>query len=78
MTAGCKSALLNEYNKEEVYVEQSHGLEVEKAPNHMYKLHTSSHWSEATSKGMVRNVGSFLVTQGFERGKVDTTLLTKG
>ena len=33
-----KSAFLNGYINEEVYVEQLHGLEDDKKPNHVYKL----------------------------------------
>jgi hypothetical protein len=48
-----KSALLNGYINEEVYVEQPPGFKDDKKPNHVYKLKKGIIWLEASTKSMV-------------------------
>jgi hypothetical protein len=64
-----KSAFLNGYINEEVYVEQPFGFEDDKKPNHVYKLKKPRTWYE--------RLRDFLLSKGFKMGKVDTTLFTK-
>ena len=48
-----KSAFLNGYINELVYVEQPPGFEDEKKPNHVYKLRKGFVWIERSTKSMV-------------------------
>jgi hypothetical protein len=68
-----KSAFLNGPVQEEVYVEQPPGFEDSKFPNHVYKLHKALYglnkllaWYECLK--------DFLLKNGFEIGKADSTL----
>ncbi|WVZ53082.1 hypothetical protein U9M48_004068 [Paspalum notatum var. saurae] len=63
-----KSAFLNGYINELVYVEQPPGFEDPSNPNHVYRL------SEALYYERLRD---FLIEKGFKIGRVDTTLFTK-
>jgi len=65
-----KSAFLNGYIDEEVYVSQPQGFEDHKHLNHVFKLKQAPRqWYERLS--------SFLLSHSYERGKIDKTLLIK-
>ena len=71
-----KSAFLNGYINELVYVEQPPGLEDDK-PNHVYKLRKELYGLKQASKAWYERLRDFLLSKGFKMGKVDTTLFTK-
>jgi hypothetical protein len=48
-----KSAFLNGYIEEEVYVRQPPDFENLKYPNHVYKLHKSLVWVETSPESLV-------------------------
>jgi hypothetical protein len=72
-----KSAFLNCYINEEVYVEQSPGFEDEKKPNHVYKLKKALYGLKQVPRAWYERLRYFLLSKGFKMGKVDTTLFTK-
>jgi hypothetical protein len=69
-----KSALLNGYINEEVYIEQSPGFKDDKKPNHAYKLKKALYGLKQTPRAWYERLRDFLLSKGFIMGKVDTTL----
>jgi hypothetical protein len=53
-----KSAFLNGYLQEEVYVEQPKGFVEREFPNHVYKLKKGTLWIETSTKSLVRETDS--------------------
>jgi hypothetical protein len=72
-----KSAFLNGLIKEEVYVEQSPGLESEVYPNHVYKLHKTLYEFKQAPRAWYECLRDFLIENGFRIGKTDSTLFTR-
>ena len=72
-----KSAFLNGYILEEVYVEQPPGFEHEKYIDHVFKLSKALYGLKQAPRAWYERLGKFLVDIGFCVGKVDTTLFTK-
>ena len=72
-----KSAFLNGYINELVYVEQPPGFEDEKKPNHVYKLRKALYGLKQAPRAWYERLRDFLLSKGFKMGKVDTTLFTK-
>jgi hypothetical protein len=72
-----KSAFLNGYINEEVYVEQPPSFEVDKKPNHVYKLKKALYGLKQAPREWYERLRDFLLFKGFKMGKVDTTLFTK-
>jgi hypothetical protein len=72
-----KSAFLNGYINEEVYVEQPPGFEDYKQPNHVYKLKKALYGLKQAPRAWYEKLRDFLLSKGFIMGKVDTTLFTK-
>jgi hypothetical protein len=72
-----KSAFLNGYIIEEVYVEQPPGFKDVKKPNHVYKLKKALYGLKQSLRAWYKRLRDFLVFKGFIMGKVDTTLFTK-
>ena len=72
-----KSAFLNRYINELVYVEQPPGFEDEKKPNHVYKLRKALYGLKQAPRAWYERLRNFLLSKGFKMGKVDTTLFTK-
>jgi hypothetical protein len=72
-----KSAFLNGYINEEVYVEQSSGFEDEKKPNHVYKLRKALYCLKQAPRAWYEILRDFLLSKGFKMDKVDTTIFTK-
>ncbi len=72
-----KSAFLNGYINEEVYVEQPPGFEDDKKPNHVYKLRKALYGLKQAPRAWYERLRDFLLSKGFKIGKVDTTLFTK-
>ena len=72
-----KSAFLNGYIKEEVYVEQPPGFEDHKYPDHVFKLTKALYGLKQAPRAWYERLSSFLLQNNFKRGKVDTTLFIK-
>ena len=72
-----KSAFLNGYINELVYIEQPLGFEDDKKPNHVYKLKKALFGLKQESRAWYERLRDFLLSKGFKMGKVDTTLFTK-
>jgi hypothetical protein len=72
-----KSAFLNEYINELMYVEQPPGFENEKKPNHVYKLRKTLYGLKKAPRAWYERLRDFLLSKGFIMGKLDTTLFTK-
>ena len=72
-----KSAFLNGYIKEEVYVEQPPGFEDHKYPDHVIKLTKALYGLKQVPKVWYERLSSFLLQNNFKRGKLDTTLFIK-
>jgi hypothetical protein len=69
-----KSAFLNGPLQEEVYVEQPPGFEDSKFPNHVYKLHKALYGLRQAPRAWYECFKDFLLKNGFEIGKADSTL----
>jgi hypothetical protein len=69
-----KSAFLNGYIEEEVYMRQPPGLENSKYPNHVYKLHKALYELKQASRAWYEHLKAFLLAKGFKMGSVDKTL----
>ena len=72
-----KSAFLNGYIKEEVYVEQPPGFEDPFKENYVFKLKKALYGLKQAPRAWYDRLSQFLITNGFKRGKVDTTLFLK-
>jgi hypothetical protein len=72
-----KSAFLNGYINEFVYVEKSPGFEDEKKPNYVYKLRKTLYGLKQAPRAWYERLRDFLLSKGFIMDKVDTTLFTK-
>ena len=72
-----KSAFLNGYIQEEVYVDQPPGFENFEYPNHVYKLKKALYGLKQAPRAWYERLSKFLLEKGFNRGKVDTTLFIK-
>ncbi|XP_075079723.1 uncharacterized protein LOC142164954 [Nicotiana tabacum] len=72
-----KSAFLNGFIEEEVYVKQPSGFVDSKFPYHVYKLTKALYGLKQAPRAWYDRLSSFLVDHGFTRGKVDTTLFIK-
>ncbi|KAK8983114.1 hypothetical protein V6N11_057870 [Hibiscus sabdariffa] len=72
-----KSAFLNGFINEEVYVEQPPGFEDPKFSNHVFKLSKALYGLKQAPRACYERLSTFLVEKGFSKGKVDTTLFIK-
>ena len=72
-----KSAFLNGYINELVYVKQPPGFEDEKKHNHVYKLRKALYGLKQAPRASYEKLRDLLLSKGFKMGKVDTTLFTK-
>jgi hypothetical protein len=68
-----KSAFLNG-PLQEVYVEQPPGFEDSRFPNHVYKLHNVLYGLKQAPRAWYECLNIFLLKNGFEIGKADSTL----
>ena len=69
-----KSAFLNGYIEEEVYVRQPLGFENPKFPNHVFKLHKALYGLKQAPRAWYERLKTFLLNKGFKMGSVDKTL----
>ncbi|WVZ74588.1 hypothetical protein U9M48_022752, partial [Paspalum notatum var. saurae] len=72
-----KSAFLNGYINELVYVEQPPGFEDPNHPNHVYRLSKTLYGLKQAPRAWYERLRDFLIEKGFTIGRVDTTLFTK-
>ena len=69
-----KSAFLNGFIEEEVYVKQPPGFENPKFPNRVYKLQKSLYGLKQTPRAWYDRLKTFLLARGFKIECVDKTL----
>jgi hypothetical protein len=72
-----KSDFLNRPLQELVYVEQPPGFEDPKNPNHVYLLHKALYGLKQAPRAWYECLKDFLLKNGFEIGKVASTLFTR-
>ena len=71
-----KTAFLNGYLKEEVYVEQTPGFEDHSHPDHVCKLDKALYGLKQAPRAWYDRLSQYLIKKGYKRGKVDNTLFT--
>jgi len=72
-----KSAFLNGYMNEEVYVEQPKGFVDRSFPNHVYRLKKALYGLKQAPRAWYERLTQFLVDQGYRKGGTDKTLFVK-
>ena len=72
-----KSAFLNGFINEEVYVEQSPGFGSFNFPNHVFKLKKALYGLKQAPRAWYERLNKFLISSGFKMSKIDTTLFIK-
>ncbi|KAJ1687189.1 hypothetical protein LUZ63_018579 [Rhynchospora breviuscula] len=72
-----KSAFLNGWIDEEVYVQQPPDFVDHFNPDHVFKLHKTLYGLKQAPRAWYGRLCTFLLDNGFARGKMDTTLFTK-
>ena len=72
-----KSAFLNGYIEEEIYVEQPPGFVDHKFPNHVFRLKKALYGLKQAPRSWYERLSNFLLDQSFIRGQVDKTLFIK-
>lgn len=72
-----KSAFLNGYLQEEVYVRHPPGFESHEYPNHVYKLDKTLYGLKQAPRAWYDRLSTFPLTHGYSRGKIDNTLFLK-
>ena len=72
-----KSAFLNGYINEEVFVEQPLGFERFNFPNHVFKLKKALYGLKQAPRTWYEKLRKFLISSGFKMGKIDPTLFIK-
>ena len=60
-----KSAILNSYIEEEVYVRQPPGFENPKFPNHVFELHKALYGLKQALRAWYERLKTFLLKKGF-------------
>ena len=71
-----KSAFLNSFIEEEVYVKQPSGFEHPKYSHRVYKLRKSLYGLKQAPRAWYDRLKSFLLEHEYEMGSVDKTLFT--
>ena len=72
-----KSAFLNGYINEEVYVDQPLGFEDYQHPNHVFKLKKELYGLKQAPRQWYERLSNFLLSHGYERGMIDKTPFIK-
>ncbi|WVZ97994.1 LOW QUALITY PROTEIN: hypothetical protein U9M48_043488 [Paspalum notatum var. saurae] len=73
-----KSAFLNGFIEEKVYVRQPPGFESARFPNRVYKLRKALYGLKQAPRAWYARLKSFLLKSGFVMGSVDNTLFFLG
>ncbi|KAJ9552693.1 hypothetical protein OSB04_016738 [Centaurea solstitialis] len=68
---------LNGNLPEEVYVAQTPGFADPKYPDHVYKLNKALYGLKQSPRAWYDTLSTFLLSKGFEHGKIDSTLFLK-
>jgi hypothetical protein len=72
-----KSAFLNRYLEEEVYVKQPPGYEIDKHRDKVYKLRKTLYVLKQASRVWYSGIDEYLISVGFNRSPSEPTLYTK-
>jgi hypothetical protein len=72
-----KTAFLNGVIKEEVYIEQLPGFEVQDKKTHVWKLKKALYGLKQAPRAWYGRIDSFLMSMGFTKSKVDPNLYFK-
>ena len=72
-----KSAFLNGFIKEEVYVEQPPGFEDTFKEDYVFKLKKALYGLKQAPRAWYERLSAYLIKNNFKRGKIDTTLFLK-
>uniref|UniRef100_A0A151UDE9 Copia protein n=1 Tax=Cajanus cajan TaxID=3821 RepID=A0A151UDE9_CAJCA len=72
-----KSAFLNGFIQEEVYVEQPPGFVDFRYPNHVYKVKKALYGLKQAPRSWYDRLSKFLIENDYVRGKVDNTFFVK-
>jgi hypothetical protein len=72
-----KSAFLNGFINELVYVEQPPKFEDPRYPNHTYRLSKAQYGLKKAPRAWYEHLRDFVIEKGFKIGTIDTTLFTK-
>ncbi|KAJ9560205.1 hypothetical protein OSB04_005365 [Centaurea solstitialis] len=72
-----KSVFLNGKLTEEVYVAQPPGFTDPKHLDHVYKLNKALYGSKQAPRAWYETLSTYLIKEGFPRGKIDITLFVK-
>jgi len=72
-----KSAFLNGYINEEVFVSQPLGFEDHKNPEHVYRLTKALYGLKQALRQWYERLSEFLLAQGYSRGNSDKILFLK-
>jgi len=72
-----KSAFLNGYLNEEVYVEQPKGFVDPSFPNHVYKLKKAMYGLKQALRAWYERLTQFLVDQGYRKEGTDKIMFVK-
>ena len=72
-----KSAFLNGYLEEEVYVEQPQGYEVPVQEHKVYRLKKALYGSKQAPRDWFSHIDSYLIKNRFHRSESEPTLYTK-
>ena len=68
-----KSAFLNDFINELVFVEQPPRFEDPRYPNHVYRLHKTLYGLKQAPMAWYERLRDFIINKGFKIGRVDTT-----
>ena len=74
---GMKSAFLNGFLNEEVFVEQPKGFQDPHFPDHVFRLKKTLYGLKQASKAWYDRLTTYLLDHGFKRGQADRTLFVK-
>ena len=72
-----KSAFLNGFLEEEVYVEQQPGFEVQEHPAKVYRLKKALYGLKQAPRAWYNRIDTYLIKSGFSRSQNEPTLYTK-
>jgi hypothetical protein len=72
-----KRAFLNGVLKEEMYIEQPQGFEVEDRKTHVYKLKKAMYGLKQAPRAWYGRIDSFMMSLGFTKSKADSNLYFK-
>ena len=72
-----KSAFLNGFLNEEVFVEQPKGFQDPPFPNHVLRLKKALYGLKQAPRAWYDRLTTYLLDRGFKRGQADRTLFVK-